>query len=167
MSVGPVPMRIWTYFILLAATVSSYDAIAEKCTDKPECWPEGSAMHTGLLLAEQKGELETRLARKNRELISLVSQNDRIGTTRVADALAAQHDSWLKYRADECELIGALTGAGGTWPSTYAVRCEVNLTDQRLRRVRWATRCIVKSRKENRAYEEYDCLQQLAPLVNG
>lgn len=160
-------MHSWTCFILLALTMLSSSVTAAECTDKPECWPEGSAMHTGLLLVDERNKLEARLARRSRELIALVSENDRIGTERVTNALTIQHDSWLKYRAHECELIGSLTGSGGTWPSTHAVRCEVNLTDQRLRRVRCATRCIVRSRKENRAYEEFNCLQQLAPLVNG
>jgi uncharacterized protein YecT (DUF1311 family) len=85
---------------------------------------------------------------------------------RLLADLKTQQVAWLKYRTEECELIGALTGAGGTWPSTYAKKCEVNHTDQRIRRVSSAIRCIGKISNEKRLFEQNNCLQQLAPLTN-
>lgn len=148
-------------------------AFAEtECSDRPECWPEGSSMHTGLLLVEKRNKIEKLLASKHDELTNLVSagvsENGQVmaGFGRLINALKSQQAAWLKYRADECELIGSLSGAGGTWPSTYANECEVNLTYQRIRRVRSALRCIEKIPKEKRLFEQNACLQQLAPLVN-
>ena len=140
-----------------------------KCTDKPECWPEGSAMHTGLLLVEKKKSAEMTLASKHEELIKLVSSSSSNGITadeRLLTALKTQQVAWLKYRTEECELIGSLTDAGGSWPSTYANECEANHTQLRLRRVRSAISCIEKISLDKRIFEQNRCLQQLAPLTN-
>ncbi len=158
------------YRLLLALSLIPILAFAEdQCADRPECWPEGSSMHTGLLLVQQQNATEKLLASKHEELIKLVSSSS-TETIRVDGrllaALKTQQAAWLKYRTEECELVGSLTGAGGTWPSTYANRCEVNHTDQRLRRVRFAIRCIERIPNEERFFEQNKCLQQLAPLTN-
>lgn len=158
------------YLLILALSSIPTLAFAEvQCTDRPECWPEGSSMHTGLLLVQQQNAAEKLLASKHEELIKLVSSSstEKISVDeRLLAALKTQQAAWLKYRTEECELVGSLTGAGGTWPSTYANRCEVNHTDQRLRRVRSAIRCIEKIPNEKRFFEQNNCLQQLAPLTN-
>ena len=126
-------------------------------------------MRTGLLLVQQQQAEENLLASKYDELMRLVSSSATGGISvdgRLLAALKTQQAAWLKYRAEECELIGSLTGAGGTWPSTYANKCEVNHTEQRLRRVRSAIRCIEKFPSEKRLFEQNNCLQQLAPLTN-
>lgn len=143
----------------------------ENCTDRPECWPEGSAMHTGLTLVASLQKTSAQLKTMHDELIALLSDSpnyngENYPDSRVISALTAQQISWGKYRSDECELIGSLTGAGGSWPSTYANRCEVNLTEERLRRVNSAIKCIQKIPVENRWMEQARCLQQLAPLAN-
>jgi len=157
---------------LLLLALSSIPALAlgeVQCSDRPECWPEGSSMHTGLLLVQKQNAAEKLLASKHEELIELVSSSSteeiEVDVGLLA-ALKTQQAAWLKYRTEECELVGSLTGAGGTWPSTYANKCEVNHTDQRLRRVRSAIRCIEKIPKEKRFFEQNNCLQQLAPLTN-
>ena len=126
-------------------------------------------MHTGLLLVQKQLETEKLLASKHDELIKLVASSGSGEThadERLLAALKTQQAAWLKYRTEECELVGSLTGAGGTWPSTYANKCEVNHTEQRLRQVRSAIRCIQKIPSEKRLFEQNTCLQQLAPLTN-
>jgi uncharacterized protein YecT (DUF1311 family) len=156
-------------YLVLAFTPFGASSAVE-CTDRPECWPEGSSMRTGLLLVQQQKAAEKRLASEHEGLIRLVSSS-RNGETkadeRLMAALRTQQAAWLKYRTEECELVGSLTGAGGTWPSTYANRCEVNHTEQRLRRVRSAIHCIEKIPPETRLLEQNKCLQQLAPLTNN
>lgn len=122
-------------------------------------------MNTGLLLVQKRQATEKRLDRAYGQLVLLTESASMLGP-RVVEALKAEQVEWLKYRDAECELVGALTGAGGTWPSTYAARCEANLTDQRLRRVRSATRCIHRAIAKNQEFEESNCLQQLAPIAN-
>jgi uncharacterized protein YecT (DUF1311 family) len=139
------------------------------CTDRPECWPEGSSMRTGLLLVQKQQQTEKLLASKHDELMKLVafSSSGEINTEeRLLTALKTQQVAWLNYRTEECELVGSLTGAGGTWPSTYARRCEVNHTEQRLRRVRSAINCVQRIPPDVRLFEQNNCLQQLAPLTN-
>lgn len=155
--------------LFLAASMPPLAFAEAECTDRPECWPEGSAMHTGLLMVQKQQQAERRLARQHDELIRLVAASvsgEVRADERLLAALATQQAAWLKYRTEECELIGSLTGAGGSWPSTYASRCEANHTDQRLRRVRSAIRCVQRMPSEKRLFEQNTCLQQLAPLTN-
>ncbi|RYY01752.1 MAG: DUF1311 domain-containing protein [Gammaproteobacteria bacterium] len=142
-----------------------------QCTDKPECWPEGSAMNTGLTLVASLEKKSAQLESKHNELTALLSASpsyngEKNPDSRVISALNALKISWIKYRSDECELIGSLTGAGGSWPSTYANRCEVNLTEERLNRISSSIKCIQKIPLEKRWMEQANCLQQLAPLAN-
>ena len=140
-----------------------------ECTDRPECWPAGSSMHTGLLLVQKQKQIEKLLASKHDELVKLVASASASGISeneRLLAALRTQQVAWLKYRTEECELVGSLTGTGGTWPSTYVNGCEVNHSEQRLRRVRSAIQCIQKIPAEKRLFEQNNCLQQLAPLTN-
>jgi uncharacterized protein YecT (DUF1311 family) len=163
-------MNLRTLFVfavwgVLTPCVSFAEVI---CTDKAECWPEGSAMHTGLVLAKQQRELEASLRRAHAQLLKIVAspRGDIKVDTRLLGSLKTQQAAWLKYRTEECELLGSLTGAGGSWPSTHATRCEVGHTAQRLKRVRAAMRCIGKLPSEMQAIEQNNCLQQLAPLTN-
>jgi len=152
--------------LMICLALSSGPALAQKdCTDRPECWPEGSAMHTGLTLAAERQKLERSMLKRHEQLVALVAAS-MPGSERLVMALKSQQQAWLKYRDDECELIGALTGAGGSWPSTYASRCALNLTDQRLRRIRSAYRCVEQARNKQEEHDAGRCLQQLAPLVN-
>jgi uncharacterized protein YecT (DUF1311 family) len=169
----PVLTRFSSIFfnawVLVLVFISPIAFAEVECTDRPECWPEGSSMHTGLLLVQQQKAVEKLLASKHDELIKLVSSSSSVGIPvdgRLLAALKTQQAAWLKYRVEECELIGSLTGAGGTWPSTYANKCELNHSEQRLRRVRSAIRCIEKFPLEKRLFEQNNCLQQLAPLTN-
>lgn len=162
-------MRSFLLPTLLALSTPLMAFAEVECTNRPECWPEGSSMRTGLLLARQVQQTEELLASTHDELIALVasSVNGEIHVDqRLLGALKSQQAAWLKYRDEECELIGALTGSGGTWPSTYASRCEANHAEQRLRRVRSAMRCVQRIPAERRLFEQNACLQQLAPLTN-
>lgn len=164
-------MRRKLLAVLVASAVSSSALAEDQCTDRLECWPEGSAMHTGLLLVQRQKTIEKTLEHSHRELLSLVSAtksaDGSYGTDgRLLEALKTQQIAWLKYRSEECELVGSLTGAGGTWPSTYANKCDVNHAELRIRRVRSAIRCIEKLPGDKRIFEQNNCLQQLAPLTN-
>jgi uncharacterized protein YecT (DUF1311 family) len=167
----PSRMRKQSIVVLILCLASAAGA-ENKCTDLPECWPEGSAMHTGLLLVQRQRIVEQRLERNHAQLITLVSSAKSDDGTVVTDerlleALKTQQVAWLRYRNEECELIGSLTGAGGGWPSTYASRCNLNHAEQRDRRVRSAIRCIERLPGETRLFDQNNCLQQLAPLTNS
>ena len=45
-----MPYRATALLLLTALPTLGF---AQDCTDRAECWPEGSAMHTGVLLAEE------------------------------------------------------------------------------------------------------------------
>ena len=164
-------MKLMFCLMFLSAAPSVAYAGSTNCTGRPpDCWPEGSAMSVGQTLNQQRDAIEKRLDREFADLISVVSASRMVGDAvpDISMALKAEQKVWYKYRDAECSLVGALTGAGGTWPSTYAVRCERNLTTQRLRRVMSAIRCVSYDNKMGLglADEQARCLQQLAPLAN-
>src|SRR5512139_897665 len=95
--------KIYLLLFVLASTPNF--AFAEtQCTDRPECWPQGGSMNTGLLFEQQRNAAEKDLARKHKELVNLLSSTS---GERLLSTLKAQQAAWLKYRTEECELIGA------------------------------------------------------------
>ncbi|WP_431688973.1 hypothetical protein [Hahella sp. NBU794] len=96
-------------------------------------WPEGSAMATGSEYKKNRDYFSDLVEKKQIELITLVKANSthKIGGERLLKGLTSLHEAWKDYYQNECELIGALSGAGGSWPSTYALRCEAILMHRR------------------------------------
>ena len=145
-------------------------AVATPAAAQEQQWPEGSAMNVGGLEVKRRDQAAAALGRLERKLLQVLSTADRSSPPiapdeRLIAALKAQQAAWRRYVPDECEVVGSLTGAGGSWPSTYAVRCEANLMELRLRRTRAAIRCIEKLPAPSRQLEQNRCLHQLAPLA--
>lgn len=142
-----------------------------ECSDRPECWPVGSAMHTGLLRRQAEDMLRTQLQQRQEELVALISTKrvengtEYLENQRLVDAVQAQHKAWHQFKGSECELIGALSGGMSTWQSARAVECEINLTSQRLKRTRHAIQCVKRIAPEIRQFDMQTCLYQLAPLA--
>jgi uncharacterized protein YecT (DUF1311 family) len=153
-------------FLLPAACLG-----ADECSDKPECWPEGSAMRTGLLRRAVETDLRSQLQQSFEELVTLLSTKkiengiEYLEDQRLVEAFQAQHKMWNQFKDAECELIGSLSGGASTWQSARAVQCESNLTDQRLTRMRHAIGCINRILPEKRRFSRQACLYQLAPLA--
>lgn len=140
-----------------------------ECTDRPECWPEGSAMHTGLTLRQQQQHAEQSLQRQHETLLqrlgaTLDADGQPYRDTRVENALQEQYSARLRYLKTECALVGALTGAGGSWPSTYAMACELKQTQQHQRQVRTALKCLDKIPAKERWLDQNRCLSPLIAL---
>jgi uncharacterized protein YecT (DUF1311 family) len=161
-------LRVVFIATLTMGLMANQTLAQEQCSDKPSCWPEGSAMRTAFELKDHLDRTEKTLTQKHQELLLLLSNASGAAKVdgRVITALKAQQDGWLKYRTEECELIGALSGAGGSWPTTHALRCEANHTDRRLRSVQSALACVAKVPKNSSGFDQHACLQQLAPLTN-
>lgn len=90
------------------------------------------------MLQKTSAQLKTKYS----QLISLLEPITE--TPLLSSALTDQQVSWGKYRSNECQLIGSLSGAGGGWPSVYKTECDVNLTEARLRSVTSAIKRIEK-----------------------
>jgi hypothetical protein len=124
-------------------------------------WPPGSAMHTAGLHAERLKEARRTLETLEGRLLALASSPD----DGVAAALTAQQAAWKRYVPQECDLIGALTGSGGSWPTSYNLNCQANLMELRVRRTRAAIDCIERIPAEKRPFLRSACLYQLTPLA--
>ena len=154
----------------LLLTTCALALAAAPATAQEESWPEGSAMHTGGLEVKRRNAASAVLEALNGRLLTLVTeartQSPPIPPDgRLIKALEAQQAAWKRYVGDECELVGSLSGSGGSWPSAYAVRCEANLAELRVRRTRAAISCIEKMPPATRRLDQNRCLYQLAPLA--
>lgn len=126
-------------------------------------WPEGSATHTAMRMSERLSAAQSRLDERH---AALVAQVQRHATSpldaRMLDALQSQQVAWAAYRGAQCELVGALEGGGGTWPTTHAVACEARQTEQRLQTVDAAMACIDALPPQDREFDQRGCLYPLA-----
>ena len=143
----------------------------EQCTDNPEYWPEGSAMHALLILKPQLQQLSAELKTKHDELITLLSNSlnadgEKHPDLNIISALITQQHSWEKYKSNECKLLGLLSGAGGAWPTFHATYYEFELTKARLQQINSVINCIQTIPLQSRWVEQNECLRQLAPLTN-
>ena len=126
-------------------------------------------MQIGLATVQRLKKLDKTLEQRHKDLASLleklvIPEGQTKLDGRLVSAVKQQQTAWLKFRAPECELIGSLTGAGGTWPSTHATICEFNISQSRLDRINETIRCIEATPEKNRLPDIHHCLQQLAPL---
>lgn len=133
-------------------------------------WPEGSAMNVGGKEAARRDAAEAMLSKLEERLLEILSTPDASSPplppdTALVASLRNQQAAWRQYVPKECRVVGDLTGAGGSWPSTYAVRCEANLMELRVRRTRAALRCIGAIPEASRRLNQSRCLYQLAPLA--
>lgn len=131
-------------------------------------WPPGSAMYVGREYSRNIEYFEIRLNKKHQELIQLIKESDpRNSDSRLVTAIDNVHTSWQQFKVQECALMGALSGAGGSWPTTHALRCEANLTHRRYLAVRSAIKCIQRVRTKNLPFQIDTCLYQLGSLSIG
>ena len=129
-------------------------------------WPEGSANAMGEMWAKQRDDAVAMLKRRDRELLLLLAKTDPGSPDdRVPQAVKAQQRAWRPYVEVECEMVGALSPAFSPLQSAKAVQCEANLTEQRLRRVTAAIRCIERIPLARRGASQQECLYQLAPMA--
>lgn len=133
------------------------------CTDRPECWPTGSAMHEGLAAGQRLVRAQKHLDAQQNALVALVekSQIDGFTDERLIAAIKGDYTAWIAYRDAQCELKGSLTEAGGSWPSTYAVLCEESWVKNRSRLVSGIAECIGQLPEKQRPFDQQTCLEKL------
>ena len=118
-------------------------------------------MHTAGFHKDRLKQAARTLAALERRLLALAASPD----DAVGAALTAQQAAWKRYVPDECQLTGALSGGGGSWPTSYNLMCQANLTELRVRRTRAAIGCIERIPSELRPFRRNACLAQLTPLA--
>lgn len=121
------------------------------------------ANDVGEIEATRRDNALRMLTRLDAKLLGVVvGGDDRFG---LSASLRAQQKAWSTYMISECELVGMLVDAGSPWQAVRAVRCEANLSEQRVVRVRAAIRCVQRLPEDQRRLEQGTCLYQLAPLA--
>lgn len=137
----------------------------DECNDKPECWPEGGAMHTILTFEKKSKIVMKKVQKKHKELVSLISTKEYLADKRLIDAMAKQQIAWENYIPKECELIGLLSDGANIWQSADSVGCRLDLVEERYKKLENVTDCIKKIALKDRQYNFKNCLFQVAPLA--
>jgi uncharacterized protein YecT (DUF1311 family) len=164
-------MKTVTLLLIFLAAIPLTAFAEVECSDRPECWPEGSSMRTGLLRRAEEEKLGRQLQESYNELVELISTKEivkgveHLEDYRLVEAVKAQQKSWNQYKTIECELIGSLSTGFSPFQSAKAVECEGNLTSQRLKRMQHAIRCVKRIPPTDRRFNQQGCLFQLAPMA--
>ncbi|MBM9518469.1 DUF1311 domain-containing protein [Desulforhopalus vacuolatus] len=132
--------------------------IAE-ATDK-NAWPDTSAMYAGLsqkeILDKKNSKIEALTLKISEELEKNMPDNGRV----LADLFTDNQTKWHDYVDSTCMLIGQATGAGGSWPSYYALKCTTNMADQRIFNLVNSLQCIKRHTRNKNYYDIPLCLYQ-------
>ena len=146
-------------------------AAEQHCTDRPECWPEGSGQRTRLERGEQAAKLDSELAARHSELVTLFGSSQvkvrnitLQASSGLLDALRDQQKAWVVYSGAECWLDGARNGGGDQWQAVHAAECSTQLAKQRLQVVTTAIQCIQKIPAADRYSRQNACLEPLVLL---
>ena len=120
-----------THFFLALALNSAISVAAPECTDRPECWPEGSAMHTGLVAKQQFADADKRLNSVYSRILKSLPGDEADNYPK--KALVAAQREWVKYRDENCASVGEVSGGVRMWKSAYTVICETDMTEERIK----------------------------------
>lgn len=148
--------------LLPALTAAALIALTScaSAQDARDDWPEGSAMHTLYVVNDQLQATRAALGEAHGRLLTALD-GDADPPPPLARAVASQHETWLAYRDADCELAGALTGAGGAWPSVHGVTCRIDHFTQRIETVDSANTCLRALPPGSPGYEQLACLNGL------
>lgn len=153
------PLAPATMVLLLASALITLTSCAH-ARDARDDWPEGSAMHTMYVVNEQLQISRAALNEAHARLLTALDDNAD-PPSPLARAVASQHQKWLAYRSIDCELAGALTGAGGAWPGVHGLTCQTEQISQRLEVVNSASACLRALPPDGPGYEQLQCLNGL------
>ena len=120
-----------THFFLALALNSAISVAGPECTDRPECWPEGSAMHTGLVAKLQFADADKRLNSVYSRILKSLPEDEADNYPK--KALVAAQREWVKYRDANCASVGEVSGGVRMWKSSYTVICETDMTEERIK----------------------------------
>lgn len=130
-NVGYSPVKLMRALIpgLIAIFVLPAAVAATECTDRPECWPEGSAMNTGLAAKQALAEADKQLNETYQRIIKNLPADETDNYPKKA-LIAAQRE-WIKYRDAQCALVGEVSGGVRMWKSAFNTVCEADMTKAR------------------------------------
>lgn len=158
-------MKIIVAIVLLLADFPAF--ASGNCVDRKECWPEESANYVAFEHRDELEKTDKQIAKKVTLLIRQVEKASR-KTDAPAQLLvmefSAQQQAWNSYRKADCALTGAITGAGGGWPTAYALECEVDVSRRRLKTLESAIECIGKSTAKDGFFRTGECFSALMTI---
>jgi uncharacterized protein YecT (DUF1311 family) len=117
---------------VLALALSSHAWLADvECTDRPECWPEGSAMHTGLVAKQELATADKELYKVYGRILKGLPEDEADNYPK--KALVAAQREWTRYRDANCASVGEVSGGVRMWKSASTVQCETTMTRARVK----------------------------------
>jgi uncharacterized protein YecT (DUF1311 family) len=117
--------------IAIVAMVVSPVALSSdsECSDRPECWPEGSAMHTGLTGRQELEKADKELNKVYARIMASLPADSADDHPR--RSLIEAQRAWIKWRDAHCNLVGEISGGMRMWKSAYSSVCLADVTSAR------------------------------------
>ena len=126
-------------------------------------------MHTQILLSRAQAGPKSELERLNAEVVAFFSspkESERrkcCGGERLVEAIKEHQKAWGLAVQAECEIAGALTGAGSPWQTVEAQKCEAAQVAQRIAATKEALDCLSMAPQEDPSWEQEKCMRPIIP----
>ena len=120
-------------YLILASLIVPATGLADH--HRPEDWPEGSAMHTGLTAKLELVAADERLNRVYEQLMRALPEDDLEGDHYPKKTLREAQRAWIRFRDAECALRGETEGGMRMWKSAFDTMCQSELTQARVERL--------------------------------
>ncbi len=118
-----------TLFLVAALSLPCLAYADKNCTDRPECWPEGSAMNTGLLAQQELKRVDRELNATYQRIMTALPPDE--PDEHPQRSLIEAQRAWIKWRDAECNMVGEINGGVRMWKSANTVGCLAEMTKAR------------------------------------
>jgi uncharacterized protein YecT (DUF1311 family) len=114
-------------FVGLIVAVSSNAFAASNC-DKPFT----DHMSEVQCIAQAKKDLDDQLNQAYQAALKVRLMQDQRDTRKNQEQLRKSQRAWLKYREENCALVGGLQGGNNLWVTQFVDTCESKETKSRI-----------------------------------
>lgn len=91
-------------------------------------------MNTGLAANERRSEADKQLNATYQRILKNLPKDEPDNYPR--RTLIAAQRTWIKYRDDQCALVGEVSGGVRMWKSAYSSVCEADMTEARTKELK-------------------------------
>ena len=135
----------------LLSVLVGYSTIAN-CEE----WPSGSAMYSGSLAVHEKVYFQEKSDNILEKIYTKIPEEYQ------EDVIKKQVQALRNYADSACLIVGMSSGAGGSWPSTYSVRCEAGIAFQHYKSLKNSLKCIERVEEQSYIFpgEKLNCVIQ-------
>jgi hypothetical protein len=159
---------IAVFIALLPSMVYS----ASDCSEKPECWPEGSTRRISLEYRDAAEKQARRIFEESEAIVDLLSDLMPEGSyemKKITKAVPKHTKLQVEYIESECDIAAfAMEGGSGMGTNKKYQLCRLNQLDTYRRILLNARKCLSRARESSyTGIAAAKCLYQIAPSTYG